>query len=335
MMEDPVPGLNFKGFAVGDGWPGCVQQPGKDVNWCIDLDNVGLFEYPNALPGPYWDVEFFHGRSQMSTELYNDIRRTCTEEELRGKTMPLSVSCKALMKEMSEEVGIFDPYNVFNACPPGASSDALGKHGANRAARSRAAAARFGSSGQDKVSPGDGDGGVGSPCLGDSISEWLMKPETLSAIGAPAKSKFINLDNGHGFNYTTDRSFVGDVYERAIKQGMRVLVYEGDIDACGLGTLPLEEIWVPIFDGLVNRTQRWRPWAVETGKPILGGYAYEWDGGRVRFASLRGAGHMSPLNRPHAAYTLIDALTQERRLPPPPAAPSHKVLQVRVEELQV
>eukprot|EP00933_Yihiella_yeosuensis_P045711 TRINITY_DN41118_c0_g1_i1.p1 TRINITY_DN41118_c0_g1~~TRINITY_DN41118_c0_g1_i1.p1 ORF type:complete len:572 (+),score=121.82 TRINITY_DN41118_c0_g1_i1:46-1761(+) len=329
MMDDPVPGLNFKGFGVGDGWPGCVQIPGRPVNWCINLDNVGLFEYPNALPGPYWDIEFFHGRNQMSTELYNNIVSTCTKNELRGVTMPMSERCNVLIKQIPEEVGVFDAYNVLNACPAdGDATTVLSKHGANRAAQARAAEHHMAAMQRKAaISPGDGDGGVGSPCLGDSINTWLMHPDTLKAIGSPADSKFINLDNGHGFNYTTNRHFVGDVYEKALKKGLRVLVYEGDQDACGLGTLPIEEIFVPLFDGLAKRTQRWTPWAVEAGTKILGGYAYEWDGGRVRFASVRGAGHMGPLNRPHAAFTLVNALTNEDSLPP-----INKGVTQRVEE---
>lgn len=48
--------INFKGFAVGDGFPACIPQPGKPIDWCVDLNNVEFFKYPNALPGPYWDV---------------------------------------------------------------------------------------------------------------------------------------------------------------------------------------------------------------------------------------------------------------------------------------
>lgn len=319
MMNDPVPGLNFKGFGVGDGWPGCVHQEGKPVNWCINLDNVGLFEYPNALPGPLWDLEFFHGRSQMSTELYNSIRSSCSESELRGRTLPMSEKCHEQVQGMNAEVGVFYAYNVLNACLPGTSTfkSKLNRHGANQASRARAVLGHtMMNIHQLPVTPGDGDGGLGSPCLGDSMSEWFLKPQTLTAIGAMPNSSFINLDNGHGFNYTTNRAFVGDVYEKAAKKGLRVLVYEGDMDACGLGTFPNEEIFVPLLDSLAERTQRWRPWALEVDEKVLGGYAYEWDNGRLRFVSLRGAGHMAPLNRPHASFTLINALTQETKLPP-------------------
>lgn len=65
-LDDPIKGpngkpINFKGFAVGDGFPAYIPQPGKPIDWCVDLNNVEFFQYPNALPGPYWDVEFFHG----------------------------------------------------------------------------------------------------------------------------------------------------------------------------------------------------------------------------------------------------------------------------------
>eukprot|EP00747_Dinoflagellata_sp_TGD_P167344 gnl/TRDRNA2_/TRDRNA2_191546_c0_seq1.p1 gnl/TRDRNA2_/TRDRNA2_191546_c0~~gnl/TRDRNA2_/TRDRNA2_191546_c0_seq1.p1 ORF type:complete len:561 (-),score=106.84 gnl/TRDRNA2_/TRDRNA2_191546_c0_seq1:125-1678(-) len=315
MMEDPVPGLNFRGFAVGDGFPGCQEIEGRPADWCIGLDNVGVFKYPNAMPGPFWDLEFFHGRNQMSTELYNNIKAECSILELRGQVMPLSQSCKDLVDQMPLEIGVWDPYNILNACPPG---EVL-KYGKNSAARSRSPYAHAHRNATEPVSPGDHDGGLGSPCLGNSIADWMARPETLPAIGAPQGTIFINLDNGHGFNYTTNRHFVGDVYERAIKEGKSVMVYEADMDACGLGTLPIEEVFVPLFDSLVSRSQRWRPFVLEEGEHIQGGYSMEWDHGRVRFASIRGAGHMSPLNRPHAAFTLMNAFTSGSQPPPVPA----------------
>ena len=49
---------------------------------------------------------------------------------------------------------------------------------------------------------------------------------TLAALGIPLDNNFIVLDNGIGMNYTINAPFVGPVYERAIKAGLRVLVYE-------------------------------------------------------------------------------------------------------------
>ncbi len=160
------------------------------------------------------------------------VLHSCSYAELRGETM-LGHVCAALVSEMAAQVGPFDPYNLLNAC----SADSL-KHGANRARAARVLAASAHSaitSLRRPVTPGDGDGGVGSSCLGDVMSEWLLLPQTLEAIGsaeplahrrrsppaphsvdgagAPPNANFINLDNGHGFDYTIDRHFVGDVYE--------------------------------------------------------------------------------------------------------------------------
>ncbi len=69
MLSDPVPGLNLKGFLMGDGWTGCPPVDGKPVDYCVDLDNVGVFSYPNCNYGPWYDIEFFHGHSQYSEDL--------------------------------------------------------------------------------------------------------------------------------------------------------------------------------------------------------------------------------------------------------------------------
>ena len=138
---------------------------------------------------------------------------------------------------------------------------------------------------------GDGDGGVGSACLtASAMTEWLLRPDTLAAIGLRADAAFVNLDNGRGFAYTLDADFAttSAAYAAAAADpSLRVLTYAGDADACGLGTLPQEGAFVPLFDGALNRTQPWRPWAAAHGQGVLGGYAYEWDGGRARPARVQ------------------------------------------------
>lgn len=92
--------------------------------------------------------------------------------------------------------------NLYNSCPVGTMSPSsektvsstLDRHGANQASRVRKAAlaqfarTRLGTAEQHFS-------GVSSPCLGSAMGDWLLLPETLAAIGAPANSSFINLDN--------------------------------------------------------------------------------------------------------------------------------------------
>ena len=60
-------------------------------------------------------------------------------------------------------------------------------------------------------------------------------------------------------NYTTDAGFVGHVYKRAIGAGKRVLIYEGDSDACGLQTAPIEDIWAPFLSNGTGEADQWTP----------------------------------------------------------------------------
>ena len=179
--------INFQGIAVGDGWTGCKPKDGEPADWCIDLDNVGVFKYPNVHPGPWYDIEFFHGHSQFSNELYNEIQSTCTEEELKG-TVTMGPACLALIGEMSDEIGYWFPYNLYNACPAGAmlNSKNINKHGMNRALKARR---EFGKAmkynkhlASDIPSAGNGDSGLGSPCLGHAMSTWFTLNETLEII---------------------------------------------------------------------------------------------------------------------------------------------------------
>ena len=39
----------------------------------------------------------------------------------------------------------------------------------------------------------------------------------------------------------------------------------------------------------------------------MGGYVMEWNGGQTAWLSIRGSGHMVPLNKPAQALTMINA----------------------------
>jgi serine carboxypeptidase-like clade 1 len=354
-LDDPIKGpkgklINFHGFAVGDGFPACIPQPGKPIDWCVNLNNVEFFRYPNALPGPFWDVEFFHGHSQMSEDLYQQITQGgCSYDELKGMASPapLSAGCLSLMEEMSRQVGFFYAYNLYEACPEDVPSAKRAHrrmlHGSAITHKRRSHGVAVDSHGgavPAGPSPGDGDTGLGAPCLGSAMEDWFGRNETKQGLGIPQDNNFIVLDNGIGFNYTTDSAFVGYVYEKAIKQGKRVLIYEGDSDACGLQTAPIEDIWAPFLGngtraldqwtpvGPLNtassrplrlpQTQAWRPFEVlPTGRKVQGGFSMAWNNGQVTFVSIRGAGHLAPLYRPAASFTMMSAYQKDEALPKP------------------
>ena len=315
IMDRPIEGVPFGGLMVGDGFTGCEPQPGKPADYCVNFKNIGLFEYPNAMPGPFYDIQFFHGHSQMSESLYRSLMQTCTGAEQTGDA-PISAQCQSLLDEMQAQVGYFYPYNLYDACLPrwntSAHDFAGDKHGTNAAVRRRRTARR--SSSLRSPSAGDQDGGVGSPCLGNALPDWLLQDETLAALGVIAGSRFVNTDNGEGFSYTTDQGSVGDIYLRALSLGLRVLIYEGDSDACGLQTAPIEDYFTKLFDDNgIKQTAVWRPWSLENS--VQAGYRIEWLDGNATFASIRGSGHLAPLNRPAASLALFSSFVQGASLP--------------------
>ena len=65
------------------------------------------------------------------------------------------------------------------------------------------------------------------------------------------------------------------------------------------------------------QTQPWRPFGVlPAGRKVQGGFSMDWLDGQVTFASIRGAGHLAPLYRPAAAYTIMEAFQAGKPLPP-------------------
>ena len=153
--------------------------------------------------------------------------------------------------------------------------------------------------------------------------EYFSANATKRGLGIPLDNNFIVLDNGIGFSYTTDSAFVGPVYAKAVAAGKRVLVYEGDSDACGLQTAPIEDIFAPFFGNGTRRADQWTPvgplntnssaplrlrqtqaWlpfeVLPTGRKVQGGFSMAWADGQVTFVSIRGAGHLAPLYRPAA-----------------------------------
>ena len=129
-----------------------------------------------------------------------------------------------MLDEMARQVGFFYAYNVYEACPedvPGRRTQTA--HVPRRMLSGSASPARLQratvgaralaeSSTPLEPTPGNGDTGLGAPCLGSAMNDYFARSETKAALGIPLDNNFIVLDNGIGFNYTTDAAFVGYVY---------------------------------------------------------------------------------------------------------------------------
>ena len=112
-----------------------------------------------------------------------------------------------------------------------------------------------------------------------------------------------------GFNYTLTEPDLMPFYRRAIKQGLRVLKYNGDADP-GINVF-VSENWTSAlgFDEL----QPWRPWTTD-GKRRMGGYVTRYVGG-FDFLTIRGSGHMVPQFKPREAFALFSFFLNREAYP--------------------
>ncbi|GBF96984.1 serine carboxypeptidase-like [Raphidocelis subcapitata] len=140
------------------------------------------------------------------------------------------------------------------------------------------------------------------PCTDDSEgSLWLNDPAVRSAlhaapidaVGAPwtvCSDRII---------YTHDAgSMIWIHREMTQKRGLRALIYSGDHDMAvpHTGT----EAWTAAL-GLKKRSG-WQPWYVGSPRQVAG-YRVEYEG--LTFATIKGAGHMVPQNKPAESLAML------------------------------
>merc|ERR1719329_896913 len=134
------------------------------------------------------------------------IRNQCPEIDLRKGNV--TSECQALVDQADEEVGGFYDYALYDDCIY--SEPVL--------------SARL--AGDD-----DGRGAMnGYPCPGMAMRNWVNRSEVKSALGVDPNALFVFADNGDGMTYVSTEADVRRIYAKALKAGVRTLVYNGDTD---------------------------------------------------------------------------------------------------------
>jgi pimeloyl-ACP methyl ester carboxylesterase len=140
------------------------------------------------------------------------------------------------------------------------------------------------------------------PCVDNEVELYFNRPEVQAALHANVSGTVPGpwTDCSPRVRYSRSDllSSMLPVYRGLLNRGLKILVYSGDVDAIVpvIGT----RRWVA---GLgLEEAVAWRPWSSETGQ--VGGWTVEYEGG-VRFATVRGAGHMVPYTQPERALAMF------------------------------
>ncbi|EIN10271.1 peptidase S10 serine carboxypeptidase [Punctularia strigosozonata HHB-11173 SS5] len=158
---------------------------------------------------------------------------------------------------------------------------------------------------------------ISKPCLGDglcylengAIKAYLDRPETRELLGVETPNNFsaCSRDVGAGFAAHLDKWAVPTQYYVAglLERGVRVLIYAGTYDwQCNWVA---NKLWVDKLEWSGHEEYvkaEWRDWRVgEDGEKA--GETKSAAGGLLTFATVRGAGHMVPHDKPAESLAMV------------------------------
>ncbi|XP_010270860.1 PREDICTED: serine carboxypeptidase-like 33 [Nelumbo nucifera] len=145
------------------------------------------------------------------------------------------------------------------------------------------------------------------PCYSKYTEVYLNRVDVQSSLHANAKQtwKVCNESILQTYNFTVFSTM--PIYTKLIKAGLRIWVYSGDAD----GRVPVigSRYWTEAL-GLPLK-EPWRSWYHHSQ---VGGRIVKYEGG-LTFVTVRGAGHLVPLNKPSESLALINSFLSGQDLP--------------------
>jgi len=242
------------------------------------------------------DVELFHGKGLFSSKLYREIYDACDFPNV------VSVKCATKLLKMRKEVGPHNVYNIYDNCPN--TEEFLQRSGQDMGWLMGELRAGMHEPVETRSRLMNMSGGFPYDCLGD-VSGWITREDTKKALHLDG------LTAGRSkLRYTSSGPASITLYPELIKK-LRLLIYNGDADAC----VPYigNEEWIGGLEDqqLLKEEKSWTPWFAAGNKASPAGYITKYSvAGSDKdfaFATIRLAGHMVPQYQPDAALTMISS----------------------------
>lgn len=275
--------LRISGLLVGNGcWGKGCNGPNSDQN----------------------DVDMYYGKGLMSKALYAQTYDVCG-----FPTNKTTVKCEAALMKMHTEVGPHNVYDIYDNCPR--TVEYLNKTG--RSMRWLLQHAREQlvpqSDGFGATAQGGYDWSCGDTYPPGAISPWFSNTTVQKALN-------LNKPGQSGFSYSGGDPTL-PLYPELVKK-IRVLIYNGDADAC----VPYKgnEEWTTglAAQGVVTEAEAWRPWFSDEAPDVPAGYVTTYNvtgsGTQFSFLTIRLSGHMVPMFRPAPALTFLKRFLAGDRL---------------------
>ncbi|CAN6991154.1 hypothetical protein BRARA_A03014 [Brassica rapa] len=248
-----------------------------------EYDNKGILEYA-------WS------HAVISDNLYDTAKRNCD-----FKSSNWSEPCNVAMNTMFQKYKEIDIYNIYAPkCTTSNSSAAsfLGVFNKSPAMKDWFKRVRW-FEGYD-------------PCYSDYAEKYFNRVDVRTSLHATTRNvsrwKVCNDSILQTYQFTV--SSMLPTYSKLIKAGLKIWVYSGDAD----GRVPVIGSRYCVEALGLRVKSEWRSWF---HNHQVGGRITEYEGG-LTFVTVRGAGHLVPLNKPEEALALFSSFLNGQELPSRP-----------------
>ncbi|KAG6466590.1 serine carboxypeptidase-like 26 [Zingiber officinale] len=272
-----------------------VYDHNKDANNFPHINLKG-FLVGNPETDDYYDskglLEYAWSHSVVSDQVYELAKRVCD-----FKLLDWTNRCNEAMNAVFKQYNEIDIYNIYapKCNLPQSSSSAVDPDESSVTKKSLARRIRR-YSGYD-------------PCFSNYAEEYFNRIDVQKSLHANVTGKVgrwsVCNDSILGtYNFTV--LSVLPIYSKLIRAGLRIWIYSGDTD----GRVPVigsrycvEALGLPL-------ESQWQPWFLNHQ---VGGRFVEYKG--LSMVTVRGAGHLVPLNKPREALVLVNSFLKGQRLP--------------------
>jgi serine carboxypeptidase-like clade 1 len=223
-----------------------------------------------------WDMLFLAGHGQLPRKTFKNIMQACHQHLSDARHAKLSDACGDVLAEAYEQAGGFFEYGLYDDCTY---RNGLLKGGLNDYA-----------------------------CGGGVVMlNYLNMSQVKEALHV--RGSFFETDNAEGdFDYTPTEPDL-TVFYKEINGKLRVLVYNGDADPA-INSFAAEN-WTSSLG--FSELEKFRPWTID-GCLRMGGYVTRY-GGDFDYLTVRGAGHLVPLNKAAASFAFFKSWISNEEYP--------------------
>eukprot|EP00040_Diaphanoeca_grandis_P018438 m.96921 g.96921 ORF g.96921 m.96921 type:complete len:464 (-) comp26940_c0_seq1:370-1761(-) len=247
-------------------------------------------------------ADIYYGKGLSSKELYDQIYKTCQWPNITN-------DCSTLLEQQSKQVGPHNIYDIYDNCPRTAQFlkvNALTMYDLQTALNlemDTGVPATLSLERKLGVEAGSLGGGYPWACGGmDDVKTWLTQDNVKKALhlGEAGLSTFSYHSSGPA----------SITLHPELATKLRVLIYNGDADACVPYKGNMEWITSLVTAGDLVEAEAWRPWFNDLWPDMPAGYVTDYNVTKAptkdfHFLTIRLAGHMVPTFQPASSLSFF------------------------------